>query len=120
MAVRILVSESSSHSSAEPEDLLRLRLGTHLVEIRQDGAARQGSIGAALDMFDRIAMAPTTVKFGSVLSELGPAGVRGFADVTTEWLQGLGAASCVLRGKNKRTASVVCHLPTAPLHVAIF
>jgi hypothetical protein len=31
-------------------------------------------------------MAPTTVKFGSVLSELGPAGVRGFADVTTEWL----------------------------------
>ena len=31
-------------------------------------------------------MSPTTVKFGSVFSELGPAGVRGFADVTTEWL----------------------------------
>jgi hypothetical protein len=32
-------------------------------------------------------MAPTAVKFGSVSSELGPAGVRGFVDVTTEWLR---------------------------------
>jgi hypothetical protein len=54
MAVRILVSETS-RSSAEREDLLRLRLRTHLVEIRQDGAARQGNIGSALDMFGGIA-----------------------------------------------------------------